>query len=66
MKKLRTGDDVVVITGKDKGRRGQVVKVLPNGKLVVQGVNMAKKHQKPNALMRGNATSRAPIWRGTK
>ena len=48
MKKLRTGDDVVVITGKDKGRRGQVVKVLPNGKLVVQGVNMAKKHQKPN------------------
>jgi len=48
MKKLRTGDDVVVITGKDKGRRGQVVKVLPDGKLVVQGVNMAKKHQKPN------------------
>jgi large subunit ribosomal protein L24 len=48
MKKLRTGDDVVVITGKDKGRRGQIVKVLPDGKLVVQGVNMAKKHQKPN------------------
>jgi large subunit ribosomal protein L24 len=48
MKKLRKGDDVVVITGKDKGRRGQVVNVLPNGKLVVQGVNMAKKHQKPN------------------
>ena len=48
MKKLRKGDDVVVITGKDKGRRGQVVSVLPNGKVVVQGVNMAKKHQKPN------------------
>jgi large subunit ribosomal protein L24 len=48
MKKLRNGDDVVVITGKDKGRRGQVVNVLPNGKVVVQGVNMAKKHQKPN------------------
>jgi large subunit ribosomal protein L24 len=48
MKKLRKGDDVVVITGKDKGRRGQVVNVLPNGKVVVQGVNMAKKHQKPN------------------
>jgi large subunit ribosomal protein L24 len=48
MNKLRTGDDVVVITGKDKGRRGQVVKVMDNGKVVVQGVNMVKKHQKPN------------------
>jgi large subunit ribosomal protein L24 len=48
MKKLRKGDDVVVITGKDKGRRGQIVNVLSNGKVVVQGVNMAKKHQKPN------------------
>jgi len=48
MKKIRTGDDVVVITGKDKGRRGQVVKVLDSGKIVVQGVNMVKKHQKPN------------------
>jgi large subunit ribosomal protein L24 len=48
MNKIRKGDDVVVITGKDKGRRGQVVNVLDNGKVVVQGVNMAKKHQKPN------------------
>jgi large subunit ribosomal protein L24 len=48
MNKLRTGDDVVVITGKDKGRRGQVVKVLDNGKIVVQGVNVVKKHQKPH------------------
>ena len=48
MNKLRTGDDVVVITGKDKGRRGQIVKVMDNGKVVVQGVNMVKKHQKPN------------------
>ncbi len=48
MNKLRTGDDVVVITGKDKGRRGQIVKVMDNGKIVVQGVNMVKKHQKPN------------------
>lgn len=48
MNKIRKGDDVVVITGKDKGRRGQVVNVLDNGKIVVQGVNMAKKHQKPN------------------
>lgn len=48
MNKIRKGDDVVVVTGKDKGRRGQVVNVLDNGKVVVQGVNMAKKHQKPN------------------
>jgi len=48
MNKIRKGDDVVVITGKDKGRRGQVVNVLDSGKVVVQGVNMAKKHQKPN------------------
>jgi large subunit ribosomal protein L24 len=48
MNKIRKGDDVVVITGKDKGRRGQVVNVLDNGKVVVQGVNMVKKHQKPN------------------
>lgn len=48
MNKLRAGDDVVVITGKDKGRRGQIVKLMENGKVVVQGVNMVKKHQKPN------------------
>ncbi len=48
MKKIRKGDDVIVTTGKDKGRRGQVVKVLPNDKVIVQGVNMVKKHQKPN------------------
>jgi large subunit ribosomal protein L24 len=48
MNKIRKGDDVVVITGKDKGRRGQVVNVMDNGKVIVQGVNMAKKHQKPN------------------
>ncbi|MCA3694456.1 50S ribosomal protein L24 [Aquidulcibacter sp.] len=45
--KLKKGDKVVVLTGKDKGKTGEVVKVLPkeNG-LVVQGVNMVKKHQK--------------------
>lgn len=45
--KIRKGDIVIVITGEDKGKRGEVVKVLPEeGKLVVQGVNIAKKHQK--------------------
>jgi large subunit ribosomal protein L24 len=48
MQRIKQGDEVVVITGKDKGRRGNVVRVFPNGKLVVEGVNIARKHQKPN------------------
>jgi len=48
MRKIRKGDEVVVITGKDKGRRGSIDKVLDNGKVLIQGVNIAKKHQKPN------------------
>ncbi len=48
MKKIRKGDEVIVITGKDKGRRGTVSRVLPNGKLLIDGINLVKKHQKPN------------------
>jgi large subunit ribosomal protein L24 len=48
MQRIRQGDDVIVTAGKDKGRRGNVVKVLVNDRVVVQNVNMAKKHQKPN------------------
>lgn len=45
--KLKKGDKVVVLAGKDKGKTGEVVKVLPReNRLVVQGVNMVKKHQK--------------------
>ena len=47
MQKIRKGDEVVVIAGKDKGRRGAVIKVLDD-RVVVENVNMAKKHQKPN------------------
>lgn len=47
MNKIKVGDDVMVITGKDKGKRGTVLKM--NGdRIVVENVNMAKKHQKPN------------------
>jgi large subunit ribosomal protein L24 len=55
MNKIKKGDDVVVITGKDKGRRGKVAQVLANGKLVVEGINIAKKHQRgnPNAGVAG-------------
>ena len=48
MKKIRKGDEVVVIVGRDKGRRGTVVKVLDDGHVVVEGVNMIKRHTKPN------------------
>jgi large subunit ribosomal protein L24 len=48
MNKIRKGDDVVVIAGKDKGRRGAVLKVLENDRVLVENVNMAKKHQRPN------------------
>jgi large subunit ribosomal protein L24 len=46
--KIKKGDKVVVLSGKDKGRTGNVVKVLPkDGKLVVEGVNVAARHRKP-------------------
>jgi len=48
MNKIRKGDEIVVTTGKDKGRRGTVTAVLPTGHIVVEGINVAKKHQKPN------------------
>ncbi len=48
MLKIKKGDEVVVITGKDKGRRGNVLNVAKDGRLVVEGVNMAKRHTKPN------------------
>lgn len=55
MSKIKKGDEVVVITGKDKGRRGKVAQVLAAGKVVVEGVNVAKKHQRgnPNAGVAG-------------
>ena len=48
MNKIRKGDEVVVRTGKDKGRRGTVLQVFDDERVLVEGVNVAKKHQKPN------------------
>ncbi len=48
MCKVKKDDVVVVITGKSKGKKGKVLKVIANGKLVVEGVNLVKKHVKPN------------------
>ena len=48
MEKIRKGDEVIVRTGKDKGRRGTVLQVFDDGRVLVEGVNLAKKHTKPN------------------
>ncbi len=48
MQKIKKGDDIVVITGRDKGQRGTVLNIMENGRVLVEGVNMVKKHQKPN------------------
>lgn len=55
MRKIRKEDEVVVLAGRDRGRRGDVLEVLPDGRLLVSGVNMLKKHQKgdPNRGQRG-------------
>jgi large subunit ribosomal protein L24 len=48
MKRIKKGDQVIVVAGKDKGRRGNVVRVEPTGRVVVENLNVAKKHQRPN------------------
>ncbi len=48
MHKIKQGDDVIVLIGKDRGKQGSVTKILTNGKVLVQGINRVKKHQRPN------------------
>lgn len=48
MARIRKGDEVVVIAGKDKGRRGSVLRVYGDGRVLVENVNVAKKHQRGN------------------
>ncbi len=48
MLKIKKDDEVMVIAGRDKGRRGDVLQVLADGRLLVGGINMVKKHQRPN------------------
>jgi large subunit ribosomal protein L24 len=50
MARIRKGDQIIVLTGKDKGKRGSVLRVLDDGHVLVEGVNRVKKHQKPNPL----------------
>jgi large subunit ribosomal protein L24 len=50
MQKIRKGDQVVVTTGKEKGKRGTVLRVFESGKVLIEGVNRVKKHQRPNPV----------------
>ena len=50
MNKIKKNDDVIVIAGKDKGNRGNVLSVLDNDHVLVAGINKVKKHQKPNPV----------------
>ncbi|WP_413700969.1 50S ribosomal protein L24 [Psychromonas sp. KJ10-10] len=62
--KLKRDDEVIVITGKDKGKTGKISSVLANGKVIIEGVNTVKKHQKPNpqaGVTGGIVEQEAPI-----
>ncbi|MFK7976646.1 MAG: 50S ribosomal protein L24 [Halioglobus sp.] len=64
MLKIKSNDEVIVLAGKDKGKRGKVRQILDNGRVIVSGVNMIKKHTKPNpqANVAGGIVEReAPI-----
>ena len=57
--KIRKGDKVVVTTGKDKGKQGEVVRTMPSeNRAVVRGVNLAKRHQKQTAAQEGGIVSK--------
>jgi large subunit ribosomal protein L24 len=64
MLKIKRDDEVIVLAGKDKGKRGKVRKVLNDSRLVVSGVNMVKKHTRPNpqaGVAGGIVEKEAPI-----
>ena len=64
MLKIKKDDEVVVIAGRDKGKRGEVLQVLDNGKLLIGGINLVKKHERadPNAGQQGGIIEKeAPI-----
>lgn len=61
--KFKKGDKVVVLTGRDKGKTGDILKALPQeGRVIVQGVNVVKRHQRPTAVAAGGIVEKeAPI-----
>ena len=50
MNKIRKGDDIIVITGKDKGKRGTITSRINDSHVLIEGINLVKKHTKPNPL----------------
>jgi large subunit ribosomal protein L24 len=76
MKRLRKGDQVVVLSGRDKGRKGEIKQVLADGSVLVEGVNVAKKHQRPNPQRNEQggilekemplAASKVAVWNAAK
>ncbi len=50
MRKIKKGDDVIVLTGKDRGKRGTVLKIVDAEHVLVEGANKVKKHQRPNPM----------------
>lgn len=59
MQKLKKGDNVVVLTGKDKGRSGEIIKLMPKeGKALVQGINMIKRHQRQSQSQEAGIVNR--------
>lgn len=64
MRKIKREDEVIVLTGKDKGKRGKVSRVLDDGRLLIAGINIIKKHQRPNpqaGVAGGIVEKEAPI-----
>ncbi|MBV1907385.1 MAG: 50S ribosomal protein L24 [Pseudomonadales bacterium] len=64
MLKIKRDDEVIVIAGRDKGKRGDVQRVMADGRLMVSGINMVKKHTKPNpqaGIQGGIVEQEAPI-----
>ena len=63
IKRIRKGDNVIVLTGRDKGKRGSVLKAMPGeGRLIVQGVNIVKRHTRPSQTQTGGIVEKeAPI-----
>ena len=64
MNKIRKGDTVMVMVGKDRGRQGTVLRMLPDSRIIVEGLNLVKKHTKPNpqaGLQGGIIEREAPL-----
>lgn len=64
MNKIRKGDTVVIMVGKDRGRQGTVLRMLPDNRVIVEGLNLVKKHTKPNpqaGLQGGIVEREAPL-----